>query len=78
MQSMLSTVKIYKGELNINPRLKLVVLNEERLSIHLHNCTGRSALSHRQNSWNFREGNEIFSLLKKLMEVVAHMLVYGI
>lgn len=29
--SMLSTVGIYEGELNINPLLKLIVLNEKEL-----------------------------------------------
>lgn len=34
---MLSTVGTYKGELNINPVLKLIVLNEDELDTHLHN-----------------------------------------
>lgn len=35
--SMLSAVGIYKGELNINPVRKLIVLNEEELAAYLYN-----------------------------------------
>lgn len=34
---MLSTVEAYKGELNINSMLELILLNEDELDIHLHN-----------------------------------------
>lgn len=33
----------YKGELNINPVLKLIVLNEEELDTYLYNQRVRSA-----------------------------------
>lgn len=46
---MLSTLRIYKGELNVNPVLKLIVLNEERLDTYLDNERARSTpKSHRQ------------------------------
>lgn len=36
-----STVGIYKGELNINPVRKLIVLNEEELAAYLYNWRGK-------------------------------------
>lgn len=46
---MLGTPRIYKGELNVNPVLKLVTLNEERVDTYLENKRVRSASkSHRK------------------------------
>lgn len=40
---MLSTLRIYKGELNVNPVLQLIILNEKRLDTYLDNERVRSA-----------------------------------
>lgn len=56
---MLSTVGIYKGELNINPVRKLIVLNEEELAAYLY-VTGEGSASKTtgRDLGDVRGGNE--------------------
>lgn len=59
---MLSTLRIYKGELNVNPVLQLIILNEKRLDTYLDNERVRSASQSQRQRFggDFRRGADVF------------------